>query len=1020
MSDPYRHISRGTGEGAQIRNGGRGGGTYADDDDDDDDENGGIGGGFYADGGEGDGGDHEDAHEDNKDPMVDLSRRVSSILVGAEELRRHQAPFRGSSASYATSAAKGAPVVRPNTGDVVRWRIDVEHLCDGLGRLHDAVGVDPTPASSSASAGEPLLARPHPNADIAKDLWRSCHQRVLDVADETFRISLGMREPSTESETNAEGDAEVPMEALRQDGQAAIARILELLLGLVHVASQHHQHDNRGNKGDDGGGAADAAAERADHVVASYVQYQRQVYRHRAKSCVAELVQARQRHQQLVQDWEQLQRKKAAASRAGEAAPSFRVLAVDEDDHDEDERGDGGASAATDNARHVSAPPVAASVHHAAAIANLLGMAAQLIHPLLSWRNQLEYMMQQQQQQDSGRDDPNDGRGGVVGVPGQLCDACTGASRIVHEQAALLVETVASWMADDHTIDEWMGRSASGGHEAGGDVSQTGSSSLQGLDGLVEELAYSCHVVRRYLVLVRDLVESDTDSSGAAQHTAPPSPLETLLHEWTWKYASLERHLAVQNWHAALDVAQPTTLVLGTSIRVPSFVEDGHYLSLRALQRAAGTAQSALAVGTVAHALSHDVWSTEDPIPPRSVHDALTNRHGCDPSSAESAHAVGNSKAAQPPRSEDFASAFLDALDQDVHRTESTSPNSHRRRPPTSLQPGGSAPSSGNFLSLIGLDLNGDGATRHRRLDVEFCFLNGIHAAGTACRELVAFLDSLLAASPPPNADQCDVLSSDDDPTLLEMDAKSLAMIQLAREELFRSAQSYDEWLAHVVTEQVQQNSQSLVVLRDFFLDENYALTSSTIGAAESDDRLERDMMGPLKMCPFLSQLSHKLDADVCRRVGDELVHVLVDKVILQVLWTDRDDEGGNGRDPVEPKRFTELGALLLSKQVRMLQGLAARVVSNPELGSVASASISSTAPFLLPNFAQWERLSQVLTALQLEKPSDWLLYRYQSSSNLSPDELRRTLLLRTDFSREAISAVVNQVVASVNQTLTA
>jgi hypothetical protein len=1008
MSDPHRYSS-GTGEGAPSRKGGGydGGdvddGAYYDDDDANDDIAAGC---FYGDDG---GGDCDETHD--TDPMADLSRRVSAILVGAEELRRRHAPFR-IAASQSSSAAAPAPraaVVRPNTGDVVRWRFDVEHLCDGLGRLHDAFVLDPP---SSASAGEPMLARQHPHADIAHDMWRSCHRRVLDVTDETFRISLGMREPCTESETNAEDGEDVSMEALRQDGQAAIARILELLLGLLFVASHQHDNNDNDNNGDDG-----VAVTRADHAVASYVQYQRQMYRHRAKSCVSELVRARQRHQQLVQDWEQLRRKAAGA--AGEVAPSFRVLAVDEDAHDDDERGDGGDAAATNNAHHVSAPPVAASVHHAAAIATLLGMAAQLIHPLLSWRNQLECIMQQQQQQ-SGRDDPNDCRGGGVGVPGLLLGACSGASLIVHEQATLLVETVASWMADDHNIDEWMGKSASG-NGGGGDDSSTGSSSLQGLDGLVEELAYSCHVVRRYLVLVRDLVESDTDSSGdGPQPTAPPSPLETLLHEWTWKYASLERHLAVQNWHAALDVTQPTTLVLGTSIRVPSFVEDGHYLSLRALQRAAGTA---LAVGTVAHALSHDVWSTEDPIPPRSVHDALTNRHGCDPSVApDSAHAVGNSNPAQPPRSGDFASAFLDALDEDVHRTELTSPNAHRRRPPTSLQPGGSAPSSGNFLSLIGLDLNGDGATRHRRLDVEFCFLNGIHAAGTACRELVAFLDSLLAASPTPSADHDGVGSSDDDdPPLLEMDAKSLAMIQLAREELFRSSRSYDEWLAQQVKEQVQQNSQSLVALRDFFQDETYALTSSTIGAAESDDRLERDMMGPLTVCPFLSQLAHKLDADVCRRVGDELVHALVDKVILQVLWTERDDEGGNGRDHVQPKRFTELGALLLSKQVRMLQGLAARVVSNPELGPGASpASTSYEAPVLLPSFAQWERLSQVLTALQLEKPSDWLLYRYQSSSTLSPDELRRTLLLRTDFSREAISAVVNQVSASANQTSTA
>jgi hypothetical protein len=64
----------------------------------------------------------------------------------------------------------------------------------------------------------------------------------------------------------------------------------------------------------------------------------------------------------------------------------------------------------------------------------------------------------------------------------------------------------------------------------------------------------------------------------------------------------------------------------------------------------------------------------------------------------------------------------------------------------------------------------------------------------------------------------------------------------------------------------------------------------------------------------------------------------------------------------------------------------------------------------VLPNFALWERLSQVLTALQLEKPSDWIAYSYHGSSSLSLDELRRTFSLRADFSPDAVNAVVAQV----------
>jgi hypothetical protein len=64
-----------------------------------------------------------------------------------------------------------------------------------------------------------------------------------------------------------------------------------------------------------------------------------------------------------------------------------------------------------------------------------------------------------------------------------------------------------------------------------------------------------------------------------------------------------------------------------------------------------------------------------------------------------------------------------------------------------------------------------------------------------------------------------------------------------------------------------------------------------------------------------------------------------------------------------------------------------------------------------------WERLSHVITVLQLEKPMDWITYYHSnnastnhSSSTLTHDELSQTLHLRVDFSSDAIEAVVSKL----------
>ena len=102
----------------------------------------------------------------------------------------------------------------------------------------------------------------------------------------------------------------------------------------------------------------------------------------------------------------------------------------------------------------------------------------------------------------------------------------------------------------------------------------------------------------------------------------------------------------------------------------------------------------------------------------------------------------------------------------------------------------------------------------------------------------------------------------------------------------------------------------------------------------------------------------------------------------------------------MNPKRFTDWGSLLLSKQVRTVQN---------HVSNLMEKAAASEDQAILPILPQWERLLQVVTVLQLEKPSDWAFYQGATCCLLA-DKLERILRLRADFSSDAIAAVVASV----------
>ena len=596
---------------------------------------------------------------------------------------------------------------------------------------------------------------------------------------------------------------------------------------------------------------------------------------------------------------------------------------------------------------------------HSHVVTAVLGQASALIHPLLAWLFSLP----------PPPEDPKDENKLVESIR-QLClDSVV----ILDEQAQTLTKTVSDWFWEDRKVDEWMAKSNAEDNYM--EKEKDHKYFLGELDALVEEMAFVCQVLDRYKALIQDF----------------PKPLQPTIEqqlspEWTWKYATLERFLATQQWKSALMLATPVQILLGTSIQVPSVVEDAQYLSTRALERAAST-RSTQAIGTVAHSISSHVWSTDIS---SGVHQALHEQIGCfvDESSATKPKQEEETQQSRTTASSNsFASALLDALDDDIGKDEKSSSSAPKKTP----RPPASGPSSGLLSSLVG----GGDALHQIRINTDFCNLNGIHSASVACRALVKFLDGLLV-----NPDSTDAQDNDsnDNP---QKNATTNSMIQLAREELSQYGKAYEELLTAQVQHVIQQwcGSQSdprkrkkgpcIPLVCQFFLNEFYELDSSGFTKAEADARLESELLGPLHESKFIQQLGDKCDAEVLFSIREELTVILVNLVLDCILNSE------------PPKRFTDWGSLLLSKEVRLLQTFLAKILENAssQNGSTPARSHSPA------TFQAWERLSQVVTVLQLERPSDWTLY--QPTSVLTSNELKSAMQLRVDFSADAINTVV-------------
>jgi hypothetical protein len=324
------------------------------------------------------------------------------------------------------------------------------------------------------------------------------------------------------------------------------------------------------------------------------------------------------------------------------------------------------------------------------------------------------------------------------------------------------------------------------------------------------------------------------------------------------------------------------------------------------------------------------------------------------PSMVEDAHCLTMNALQRAPSLETIAYA----LAHDVWSTDadtSTVFGALQRREGCQLlsTTGKTPPQSGNFADALASAID---EPSHAMLDEHFCYWNGMHAASAAVRSFAEVL----------NDDQCrDRL----DNTTAEGPPSS-SMISIIREDLERFAQSYESTLAWNLSAFIE-TLEFWDNLRLFLKQETYDLSTPTsMATAEADERLDVGIAAPIRSSRFIQQIQLKAEVSVQHLIWNKLARHTAN-LLLNFLCEVKAD-------------FSEWGAILFAKQVRVLQDV------------IPSQDIAS-----------WNGLTESVALLQLEKPSDWNNYRVDFLEHLSMEQVAVILSLRVDFSKEAVANVL-------------
>ena len=268
------------------------------------------------------------------------------------------------------------------------------------------------------------------------------------------------------------------------------------------------------------------------------------------------------------------------------------------------------------------------------------------------------------------------------------------------------------------------------------------------------------------------------------------------------------------------------------------------------------------------------------------------------------------------------------------------------------------APSSGNFADALASAID---EPSFALLDEHFCYWNGMYAASAAVR---SFREAL--------GDETDIVDNQTDSTNQSGSNDEVTILSIVREDLERFARTYESTVDQHLSEFVA-SLEFWDLLRSFFKQERFDLeSSSALSVAEVDERLQAGISNALRSSRFVQQIPLKAEAHVQTVIWEKIAGQAT-TFLLGIIWE------------VRPS-FTEWGALLFAKQMRVLR---AAVPCEKE--------------------ACWRGLTEVVALLQIEQPSDWLIYRDDLLKCLEIEKIAAVLSLRVDFSKEAVASVVQR-----------
>ena len=942
----------------------------------------------------------------------------------------------------------------------------------------------------------------HDNHDNETDTHQMLLDHVLrkaiDISQTTLQLCYSEYVEPLSNDNNDDGDGDgdddgpttttnaavvVPLDEQRRVGQGCLARLTEVQIQLQSFLLVRCTDPT----------TITTTTTSVDGTIQLYVQFQKRTLRLRCKPHIAHLVQVRRDSREAFDSFHTTiatlnsDTTPLTVTKTGSQIASFTNKEKNNDDDDDGDDDDDNAVPVMDlstfTAKAKQSQQQTYHAYHSPVLTTILGTAATLIHPLMSWMNHVSHHSMLPPKMNGNRESQTQE---LPPPPLQqqstsesLYTMCQQSIDILNEQTQTLVRTMTDWFYEDRK--SLMNCCIQFGNNELELPLASVPILLGHLNAMVDEMAYMAQILERY----QTLIVASQQQHQTLQTTMLSERISTInkeiLPEWIWQYSTYERILALQQWQMSISAsgsAIPVCIVIGTDIYVSSCIEDAQYISTRTMDRAIST-QSIDAISTVAYTIIHDIWATEHnnaaskeySTSPNStscaaVYQALLDEIGCwssESTTADLRHDHPNDIAPSPASgSQAFASALLDALDDDLGTSHNH--RSQVMKTPVKAKP----PSSGgtNFLSSLILSSSKDNEQQTRRqLDTLYCVWNSMFAASGACQSLANTLHDLLldyndetdAPTPPSSSNrnppdgaplqQCIASSTTESDALTK---KAIAKIQLTRDDVLQYSTDYLQLLLNRIDESIDrwccsETHQCLHQLEYYFHDESYNITDATIFQnMEQEERLFSKLIAPFEENILLQQLTTKCDEPVLVLVAERMATRVVD-MILNVIWNQNNNGEMTKNNP--SKKFTDWGALLLSKQSRMLQQYISTTmiqqqqphqqqpsrshtsapgakISTTSASSGSGTTSHNTPPGITATkvIQIWERLSHVVTVLQLEKPMDWITYYHpysgsstssatnRSATILSPDELSQTLHLRVDFSSDAIEAVVSKL----------